>query len=413
MAKAFPYEGPEWAGPANATGEPYTFYVIKEGVPQDCISLLPKETDSTFVTLGRIPLCDIVLAHESISRFHMLFQFDKAGKLHAYDLKSVHGTFLNKKKLEPYVYTLVQPGDCLKFGASRRLYFLQGNERLYGKLEAQENEEEQEEKIQVGKIVDSKPSKAVRKTLASFLESYDLRLCIDTNFVEGTHWQASLHLPPTHGLNSHLTGEPLQFSQIVGQGETKKDAEWLLCANILAFLESEGLYVDEEAQEIKSKKIRQFFQDEQAALEQDTAFFDTIHIDSFTMPKSDSKKAALKSTEEVAFMRFELMDLTGEEISSDLTMLEEFIERVASHYNAEIKNKLSAYQTALKEIRDSKTDPSPVREEKAIATLSASDDPPIEEVTTDDFRVKIPKIQKRRTRQEHANGDVLLAVENE
>jgi hypothetical protein len=43
-----------------------------------------------------------------------------------YDLSSAHGTFLNKKKIEERKYIRLHVGDQLRFGASSRLYLLQG-----------------------------------------------------------------------------------------------------------------------------------------------------------------------------------------------------------------------------------------------------------------------------------------------
>ncbi|KAG1327472.1 kanadaptin [Cocos nucifera] len=114
---------------------------------------------------GRVDLCDFVLEHPTISRFHavliwllgmgsrmdfsfpgmermdfsflgnpflgiIVLQFKKDGEAFLYDLGSTHGTFINKMQVKKKVYTEVHVGDVIRFGLSTRLYAFQGPSEL-------------------------------------------------------------------------------------------------------------------------------------------------------------------------------------------------------------------------------------------------------------------------------------------
>lgn len=46
--------------------------------------------------------------------------------MYIYDLDSTHGTFVNKVRIKPRVYTALKNGDFLRFGASTRMYIVGG-----------------------------------------------------------------------------------------------------------------------------------------------------------------------------------------------------------------------------------------------------------------------------------------------
>lgn len=79
---------------------------------------------------GRIDMCDFVLEHPTISRFHAVLQFKKDGEAFLYDLGSTHGTFINKGQVKAKNYTKVNVGDVIRFGLSSRLYIFQGPSEL-------------------------------------------------------------------------------------------------------------------------------------------------------------------------------------------------------------------------------------------------------------------------------------------
>ena len=104
---------------------------------------------------GRLPVCDVPLEHPSISRYHAILQHrpqdekrregegveegeweserrvdvlacrpSEAG-FYVYDLASTHGTYLNKKRIQPRSYYRVRVGQMIRFGGSSRLFVLE------------------------------------------------------------------------------------------------------------------------------------------------------------------------------------------------------------------------------------------------------------------------------------------------
>ncbi|KJH46445.1 FHA domain protein [Dictyocaulus viviparus] len=132
------YTAPSWAAiPDPGQGyklekkQSYAFKVVKNGVVVDTIDLDVRK-HNTFVVIGRLPNCDVVLDHPSISRYHCILQYgedliDKTGKgWHIYDMGSTHGSKANKKKLPPKQYIRIRVGFVLQFGGSTRLLSLLG-----------------------------------------------------------------------------------------------------------------------------------------------------------------------------------------------------------------------------------------------------------------------------------------------
>lgn len=64
------------------------------------------------------------------------------GEAYLYDLGSVHGTFLGKKRIEPRTYVpIVRGKNVFKFGQSSRLYILDHPEKEEGEDQEEEDEE--------------------------------------------------------------------------------------------------------------------------------------------------------------------------------------------------------------------------------------------------------------------------------
>ncbi|KAL3821669.1 hypothetical protein ACHAXA_006089 [Cyclostephanos tholiformis] len=108
------------------------------------------------VTFGRIAddpsLVDIVTAHESCSRRHARIAFDRDGTPWLRDLGSGNGTYVNERRLPPEACgkedlsggatnniisnrkgsrgVKLFPGDAIRFGASTRLFILEGPEEF-------------------------------------------------------------------------------------------------------------------------------------------------------------------------------------------------------------------------------------------------------------------------------------------
>eukprot|EP01116_Phalansterium_solitarium_P025307 TRINITY_DN960_c0_g1_i1.p1 TRINITY_DN960_c0_g1~~TRINITY_DN960_c0_g1_i1.p1 ORF type:complete len:651 (+),score=261.06 TRINITY_DN960_c0_g1_i1:1612-3564(+) len=113
------YKVPFWdAKPIH----PYYFEVVKNGVIIERIDIHSKG----HFLIGRAPVCDIVLDHPSVSRQQCIVQHRKTGAVYVYELGSTHGTKLGRKRLPAQQYIPLPPGGSLQFGASTRLFVLQG-----------------------------------------------------------------------------------------------------------------------------------------------------------------------------------------------------------------------------------------------------------------------------------------------
>ncbi|KAK3212302.1 hypothetical protein Dsin_017008 [Dipteronia sinensis] len=119
-----PYTIPEWSGiPCHR----FYFEVLKDGSIMDQFDVCKKGA----YMFGRIDLCDFVLEHPTISRFHAaVIQFRKSGAAYLYDVGSTHGTFVNKNQVKKRVYVDLHVGDVIRFGQSSRLYIFQGPSEL-------------------------------------------------------------------------------------------------------------------------------------------------------------------------------------------------------------------------------------------------------------------------------------------
>lgn len=116
---AVPYQIPEWNGPPC---HHYSLEVLKDGSIIDQFDVYKKGA----YMFGRVDLCDFVLEHPTISRFHAVIQFKSNGDGYIYDLGSTHGTFINKNEVKKKAYVELHVGDVIRFGHSSRLYILQG-----------------------------------------------------------------------------------------------------------------------------------------------------------------------------------------------------------------------------------------------------------------------------------------------
>ncbi|KAJ0986815.1 hypothetical protein J5N97_005171 [Dioscorea zingiberensis] len=141
---------------------------------------------------GRIDLCDFVLEHPTISRFHAVLQFKKDGEAFLYDLGSTHGTSINKNQVKKKVYTKVHVGDVFRFGQSSRLYIFQGPSELMppeGDLNKLRNSKIREE------MVDREASLLRAKAEASLAEGISWGMAEDAieeateNDAEEVTWQ--------------------------------------------------------------------------------------------------------------------------------------------------------------------------------------------------------------------------------
>ncbi|MFH4977426.1 hypothetical protein AB6A40_004135 [Gnathostoma spinigerum] len=129
-APTLEYVKPPWA--AEPTEDMmYSFEVIKGGSLIDKIDFSLRK-NTTFITVGRLPSCDIHLEHPSISRYHCILQYggdrlDKKGLgWYLYDLGSTHGTRANKVRIRSHQYVRIRVGYVVQFGGSTRIMTLCG-----------------------------------------------------------------------------------------------------------------------------------------------------------------------------------------------------------------------------------------------------------------------------------------------
>ncbi|XP_028060040.1 kanadaptin-like isoform X2 [Camellia sinensis] len=104
-----PYTIPEWSGPPR---HKFFLEVLKEGSIIDQLDVHEKGA----YMFGRVDLCDFVLEHPTISRFHAVLQFKRNADAYLYDLGSTHGTFVNKNQVKKKVYVQLRVGDVIRFG---------------------------------------------------------------------------------------------------------------------------------------------------------------------------------------------------------------------------------------------------------------------------------------------------------
>ncbi|XP_052888391.1 kanadaptin [Anopheles moucheti] len=138
-----PYKEPAWSQKCDQSQE-YSFEVEKNGV---IIEEIKQLQGKPFWLFGRLPNCDVNMAHPTISRYHAILQYrasegsegkqkveDATRPVHAtiepgwylYDLNSTHGTFLNKQQIPARTYVRVRVGYMIKLGSSSRTYIFQG-----------------------------------------------------------------------------------------------------------------------------------------------------------------------------------------------------------------------------------------------------------------------------------------------
>ncbi|KAL7529648.1 hypothetical protein ACHAWF_003065 [Thalassiosira exigua] len=135
---------PPWSRPPHPR-HAWRLEEVKHGQVVAAHSLGDFYPSRACVTFGRIAddpsLVDVVTAHESCSRLHARVAFDRSGTPWLRDLGSGNGTFVNGKRLPPEACwkgeendsgrrgsrgVVLYPGDAIRFGASTRVYILEG-----------------------------------------------------------------------------------------------------------------------------------------------------------------------------------------------------------------------------------------------------------------------------------------------
>ncbi|XP_028417838.1 kanadaptin-like isoform X2 [Dendronephthya gigantea] len=171
------YKAPWWSA-IPPKDENYNLEVLKNGCIVSTINL----NDKAYHVFGRLPLCDVVLEHPSISRYHALVQYrgntdgdPSLSGFYLYDLGSTHGTVVNKSKIKQCTYYRLKVGYVIKFGGSSRLFVVQGP-----------RDDDEEVNLQPSKIAENKAK--VGQIFTD--EEYDSlkKVASDSEKSEGIDW---------------------------------------------------------------------------------------------------------------------------------------------------------------------------------------------------------------------------------
>ena len=135
---ALPYSSPSWS---QSPLHDWHLLEIKAGQVIDTHLLT-----AALITFGRAAdVVTIPLAHESCSRLHARMAFDVTGRPWLRDLASTHGLTVNRQELPPEASSKLEPtdstmkgsrgimlfpGDMIQFGASSRIYVLEGPAKM-------------------------------------------------------------------------------------------------------------------------------------------------------------------------------------------------------------------------------------------------------------------------------------------
>ena len=208
------------------------------------------------------------MEHPSISRYHAVIQFNCQGEAFLYDLNSVHGTFLNKRKMDANIYCKIPNHSVFQLGQSSRIYVLNFLE-TDGEDSIEETSSFQESNIRPG------PNDRTTKNLSTVLpdleddvtvwfaknpkkvlsEWLNERGCtIQCDYLEEGDGDPKLYTAyvniPVQALNEGSNNEdmPPLPSTLRGQGVShkKKEAERQACLDACKKLESYGFLQQDE-----------------------------------------------------------------------------------------------------------------------------------------------------------------------
>jgi len=119
------YLEPEWAG------GPSQRFILRGYEQQKLKAEVSLET-KRFYMVGRLPDCDIVIKHASVSKYHAIIQHGEDG-VYIFDLGSTNGTFVNDRqklqdegRLPKRQYKRILADDLIMFGDYTVQYMLVG-----------------------------------------------------------------------------------------------------------------------------------------------------------------------------------------------------------------------------------------------------------------------------------------------
>ncbi|KAJ2665331.1 hypothetical protein IWW48_000220 [Coemansia sp. RSA 1200] len=247
--------------PSNASkpARAYTLEVIKQGSLVGTHEF--KGSESTYFTFGRLPICDFPMDHASISRYHAVLQFvDGGAKAQLVDLGSSHGSYVNKRKMQPNVPAPLDIGDQIRFGMSSRVWVFGSSDRANGDLEGNDDAEERTECVQrrrkpsTGRSDSKNPVEYLRLFLEENEHSYEpntiatshsVSESTDDNNESATRvYLVRISLPFSDDRGSVLEG--------VAKAANKRDAERLACLDALQKLDKHGYLPTDSSGDRKS-----------------------------------------------------------------------------------------------------------------------------------------------------------------
>lgn len=109
---------PSWR-PVGRRFDATTLQTLLVRNPYFIVPLRRRETGRAFVehiSVGRARNSDVVLRHESVSKFHAWFECDEHGRFYLGDAKSKNGTKVNGTRLSGSDLRPLESGDEVRFG---------------------------------------------------------------------------------------------------------------------------------------------------------------------------------------------------------------------------------------------------------------------------------------------------------
>ncbi|KNE69295.1 hypothetical protein AMAG_13675 [Allomyces macrogynus ATCC 38327] len=263
-APPLPYNPPTWS---SIPTEPWKFEVLKNGV---IVQEIAYPETKPFLTVGRLPTCDVDLEHPSISRYHAVLQSSNQNELFLFDL-STHGTTLNKKLVPSRQHVRVRSGDMIPI---RRKLATQHRPQPTREAEDEEplavswgfGEDAVETPLDGAVLEDDEGTiappanasylKDPRKTLTEWLDARGLNLAFD-HAEQGSgrdrEYMARLEVSlESEGAAGMVVG--------TGNGPRKRDAERAAIIQVLAKLDRMG-YLGGSRANLQQQRMRELMGD--------------------------------------------------------------------------------------------------------------------------------------------------------
>jgi pSer/pThr/pTyr-binding forkhead associated (FHA) protein len=362
------YKSPSTASIPNS--QTIQLEIIKEGVP---LATLKPEFSSTFIVLGRLPSCDIELQHPSVSRNHCIIQF-MDNQFYLYDLGSVHGTFVNKKRIDPKQYIELYNGDMIRFAESSRLYICQN-------IQQRPIDESQ---VYVPQSIHKPLLKSLPKQIPVIPNVQKMKPAMNTDIIQSMDFIEQEEINSSTQLDDHFYNDPknalknwLQNHQYpsdfrfkykhdyidednqgmivtleltdpplmaTGSAKGKRNAEKAACLNACEQLVHMGLLVSNRPKENESEK----------RIKRNEMFGDAEDgddlLDRTTRPTKKMKKVET----------FESLSMRKQEILNEIKIIKERMHQIENNTGAldeheKEEDELESYMKRLEKTRDEKT----------------------------------------------------------